>query len=299
MAAASLAAWFAGGGRELAPRELGDLLTAIKPTQFFRTGASSAAVTSGGDGHARYRVVTLAAKSEHARARAAIGGQDRSFMAGRLLVRQESIDGGESRIALTAVNNNDTGISSAACFVRLAKSGGERPWVQGATLSQAADLGTEWECRLQFDLPPKSTMRALVGVGSAPLQTEIDVKIDIPSRLQSAAKLGEDGLVYWTSATARGAITLQNMGVAAVECSPLARFDGEVVAWKAPGQVDEFVASARLTLPPGGVQQLQLDLSAARVVPGSRSLVFYVNDGRSLTPVEARVEVVQERGAAP
>lgn len=299
MQRASLGGWFAGSGRDLAPRELSDVLSTIKPARFFRTGAASASIVSGGDGMARYRVVQMISKDE---ASAAIGprtGMDRSFVAGRMSLRQEAVDGNDTRIGVSAINNNDIALENGGCFVRLVKSGNERPWVRGAALAQIADLGAEWECRLRFDLPGRSSMRAWVGVGNPPAEAALNVRIAVPSRLTAAAQLGEDGLIYWTSANARGAITLENRGPTALECSPLARLDGEVVAWKAEGQVEEFVASARLSLAPGVVQQLQLDLSAARVVPGSRSLVFYVNDGRTLTPVEHRVEVAQERGATP
>lgn len=297
MARASLSAWLGGGGRELAPGELGDLLGAVRPMRFVRTGASSCALVSGGDGIPRYRVLFVSSSNENTGAPAAKAGEDRAWAAGRLSFRQESSNANDARVCVSAVNNNDFAISDACCFVRLAKSSGERPWVRGAELVHAADLGVEWECRLKFDLPAKSTVRAIAGADAPLPEVSVEVKFDVPSRVQSAAKMGEDGLLYWTASGASGTIALQNRGATAVECSPLVRWDGEVVAWKAADQVEEFVASARLTLAAGAVQRLQLDLSAARVVPGSRSLVCYVNDGWTLTPTPQRIEVVQERGA--
>jgi hypothetical protein len=193
---------------------------------------------------------------------------------------------------LTALNQQGAAFSKLAALVRLKKAGAQAPWVRGAALESTSDLGAYWECRVGFDLPEKSTLRAIVGTGSPPAESKIRIGFDVPSQISLSEARGGRREMLQAPATKPLEITLSNIGDAALECSPLVRLDGDVVPWRIDGRTRDFVLTAQLRLEPRETLVLRLDFSDARVRPGRRSLIVYVNDGQTLTPVTREFDAV-------
>jgi len=281
-----LGLWFAGGHRDWDGREYAGLVTAAAPMLFLRTHQSSSAAQDGAEGVSHYRVVDLVGTRAFLPGEAGQSGPPASIPVGRLGVKVGGPnDGTRTRLAVTATNNLPYRMDGLAARVLLRPEGDGEPWCQGATLERATRIDGIWECRLRFDLPDKGSLRALVGAGPEPPRPDVQVRIDLPSRLRFTARSSADGLRFCSASETAALVYVRNRGEGAVEVRPLVRLDGDRVAYRLVNEEGPFATAYRLRLQAGEEVALELDLSAVRVRPGRRELQVYLEGGWACTPV--------------
>jgi hypothetical protein len=188
-------------------------------------------------------------------------------------------------LAVTVTNNLPYRMEGLAARVLLRPEGDGEPWCQGATLERATRIDGIWECRLKFDLPDKGSLRAVVGTGPEPPQPDVQVRIELPSRLQFTARASADGLRFCSASETVALVYVRNRGEGVVEVRPLVRLDGDRLAYRLVNEEGPFATAYRLRLQAGEGVALELDLSAVRVRPGRRELQVYLEGGQVSVPV--------------
>ncbi len=281
-----LGLWFAGGHRDWDGREYAGLVRAAAPMLFLRTHQSSTAAQDGAEGVSHYRVVDLAGTRAFLPGEAEQDRPPASISVGRLGVKIDAPnDATRTRLAVTATNNLPYRMEGLAARLLLRPEGDGEPWCQGATLERATRIDGVWECRLKFDLPDKGSLRALVGTGPEPPRPDVQVRIELPSRLQFTVRASADGLRFCSASETAALVYVRNRGEGVVEVRPLVRLDGDRLAYRLVSEEGPFATAYRLRLQPGEEIALELDLSAVRVRPGRRELQVYLEGGQACTPV--------------
>jgi hypothetical protein len=275
--------WFVGGASGGA--------VANRDPRVLQTPPASSLLTRDADGAARYRVIDI---DSSAAASGKVPTSTVFAVGGLRIAANTAVDGSADRISLTALNQRGAALTRLATVVRLRKTGSQLPWVRGATLDSTADLGVCWECRLAFDLPEKSALRALIGTSAPPPEAAARIGFDLPSQIAvSTERSPQRGLLQPLQKSPLE-VTITNVTDAPLDCSPLVRLDGDVVPWRIDGRTRDFVLTAALRIEPRETLRLRLDFSDARVRPGRRSLIVYVNDGQTLTPVTREFDAVPD-----
>jgi len=291
--AGRLGLWFAGGHSDWDGQAFADVLAAARPMAYFRTHQSSPAPREGASGVSHYRVVDVVHDRIVACGESESGTAPPSLAVGYLQAACDGPnDGTRARLSLSAVNNHPQRLERLAYTLRLKKTGDERPWCHGAWLEQALDLGDAWECRLRFDLPEKGNLRAVAGVGAAAPFPVVGVRFETWDTLQFRRQSAPSGLTFYSQVNEPPVVHLRNQGDALLTVSPLARLDGDPVAYRPLEADGQFATAYRLQLAPGEMVSLQLDLSAVRVTPGRRELQVYLDLGDALVPYCHTVTVV-------
>jgi hypothetical protein len=153
-------------------------------------------------------------------------------------------------------------------------------------------MGAMWECWISFNLPDKGALRAVVGVGDEPEAPNVDVRFDVPRRVEMKAVTAGDGVKYRTVADATPVVYVENRDDEAVTVEPVVRLNGETVAYKVVSEAGPFASAYRLRLRPQEPLALQLDLSIGRVDSGRQELQVYLRGGVAQEPICWPLEVV-------
>ena len=286
--------WFTAGHRDWDKRAFQGVIAAAAPMAFLQTHQSSTAPRGGATGVSHYRIVDIfdervVLPHDTAGSR----GNPPSTPVGHLDATLDGPnDGSRSQLRLTAVNNLPYRLDRLSFTVRLRTRTEQKPWCQGARLEQVVEHDEFWECRVRFDLPDKGSLRALVGSGREPAATSASVEFEVERRLHFRRSATSDGLTFLSLTDTTPTVHLRNDGSAAIEVSPLARLDGDPLAYRPLSGESRFAAAYRLHLGPGETASLQLDLSAVRVAPGRRELQIYLESGGVVTPFCRTVDIV-------
>ena len=282
--------YLAGGHRDWDGREYARLVE-LAGAVYCRTGQGSTALRDGADGRPRYRVI------DWTDGRLVLAGAGASAMAppsnvaGRLKLDFDAAnDGSANRIRLRAVNANPWRLDRLRGRVRVAKRGEARPWAAGLRLAEAVDRGGYWECQVEFDLPDKSYLRGVVGVGAAPPPPAPEVRIEAPSAIRMRRLRTAEGIAYCASdATPR--VQMVNPAQVGLWIEPRVLLDGAPLSYAPDDPAREFALGWRLRLEPGARVSLRVDLSAVRVAPGERTLQVYVANGDVETPAGRPLQI--------
>ena len=286
--------WFAGGHRDWDGRTLADLLNAARPMVYLRTHQSSTATRDGAAGTSHYRIVDVVDDTViFPQPTVEPPATPPSTPVGHLQATFDGPnDGSRSRLAFSAVSNLPYRLNRLALWLRLQKQAGQVPWCQGARLEQVIDLDTQWECRVRLDLPDKGALWAVAGSGPKPEPPAVSVRFDTEEAIRFRQCVTPEGLTFLRLTSAPPVVYVNNDGDVATEVSPLARLDGDPVAYRPLTGDARFATAYRLRLQPGERLALQLDLSAARVAPGRRELQVYVRGAGGGAPFCRAVDVV-------
>lgn len=277
--------WFVGGHRDWDGEQYAALLGAAPRLLYLRTHQASTATAGGAEGISHYRIVDLAGLD------VSLPGLDPAArVAPSLTVGKLQLDttGNATPTTptarVTAANLHAFTLDDLETTVAVAKQGTTQPSVRGATLVGLVDVGTEWFCRVRFDLPDKASRRIVVGYDATGTPDDVQVRFEGPSVLTIAEGGDAADTVYVRAADWPGTIELENRGAETRVVSPLIRLDGETLAYRVVAQPGPFAVQYRLRLAPGATLALQPDLSAVRVETGRRTLQVYVQDGAAQYP---------------
>lgn len=285
--------WFSGGHRDWDGQAYRELLDGTEPMVYLRTHQSSPAPREGATGVSHYRIVDVV--DERVFLPGAAPGSSEvpgSTPVGHLGASVEGRnDGSEARLEFSAHNNLPYRLNGLALTLRLRKLAGQTPWCQGARLAEVTDLGTQWECRVWFDLPDKGALRAVAGSGPEPATAAVAVEFAGPSQLHFRRLATSEGLTFFNLHGDAPVVHVRNNGQDAVDVSPLARFDGDTIAYRPAASDARYATAYRLHLEPRETVSLQLDLSAVRVASGRRELQIYLDGGAVMAPFCHAVDV--------
>lgn len=283
-----LGVWFSGGAGDSIAEDAQRLPTEAGRLVWLKTAAASPALRDGGSGTPHYRIVEL----EDDRilllnARADQPGPPPSFGVGGFSTRVDGrSDGSETRVRVHAASARPFSMDALGMSVRVKKSGDAPPWCLGATIEQAVDCDTYWDCRVRFSLPARGGVGFTVGAGSQPSVAAITARIDVADMVEFET----DDSGRLPARRAPGVVLLENRGAASATVRVQLRVAGEPLAFRAADSPD-FVTAARLTLAAAETLILRPDMSAVRVAPGLREMQVYVEDEYSLTPTVKAIEV--------
>ncbi len=286
--------WFAAGHRDWDGRTYREIIDEAAPMVYLQTHQSSTAPRGGATGISHYRIVDIVDdRVILPRDTSQTSGTPPSTPVGYLSATLDGPnDGTRSQLNISAVNNLPYRLNGLALSVRLRKNAGDSPWCHGARLAHVSDLGTYWECRLRFDLPDKASLRAAVGSGQRPAVPHVQVHFETGGTLRFRRYVTPDGLAFLSLTHAPPIVHLRNAADKLVVVSPLARLDGDPIAYRPLDGNTHFATAYRLRLKPGETVCLQLDLSAVRVAPGQRELQIYLEGTAVAAPFCQAVHVV-------
>ncbi len=194
-----------------------------------------------GDARLRYRVIDWDSAAPRAVSHApelAVGGLAVAIAAPN--------DGTAARLSFAVTNAHPVALSAARLRLLIARSGDATPWVRGARLTAAHDLGWAWECAVEFDLPAHGAVRAVIGTAPPPPDARLQV-----SRPKTDTADGVDVGV----ATNRVCITCDS--AEEVEFSPVLMRGTRMIRYRIVGENMPAAAGFQLRLPPGQAVELE------------------------------------------
>ena len=281
--AARLGVWLSGGHRDWDGLEYADLIEAASPMIYARTHQASPAIQGGADGRGHYRILDIDGD------RAIQPGGGRIPPSQRLGSLHATLDGpndgSQTQLKISAVNALPYRVNDLSQFVRLRKSGEEKPWCHGGELVQVDDRGEMWEIRVRFDLPDRGAAHIVVGVAAEPIEAALDVSFSAPAELNFTRKWTDQALAFQQAQAETVDVVVRNIAPVAARFCPIIRLDGGALAFRPLDGDARLLPGGRVLLDPGGVLRLRVDLSAVRVRPGNRELQFYADRQGAVTPV--------------
>ncbi|TWT42278.1 hypothetical protein RAS1_34080 [Phycisphaerae bacterium RAS1] len=289
---ARLGLYFAGGHRDWDGREFRNLVTEAAPLLYIRTQRAGPAPRDGAEGVPHFRVVDLERDSVQIPGDSGGPALPPSMAVGRMLVAVDGRnDGSEPSLSFTVANRHPFALEKLAVTLRLKKTGPQPPASSLVRIERLADLGSMWECRAVFDLPDKSSLHASVST-SPPPPPAIEVRFDVPPVIELTPERTADGAAFW-STTAVALVHLENRGDEPAQIAPLVRLDGDPLAYLVPDARTGFATAFKLTLAPGQIASLQLDLSTLRTTPGRRTLQVYLRSDAGWRPYSTPIRFEQ------
>ncbi|MBN2445749.1 MAG: hypothetical protein JXO22_03435 [Phycisphaerae bacterium] len=271
---ARLGLWLAGGHTDWDGVENRELIDAAAPLMFVGTHQSSSATREGVTGTSHYRVIDLD------RGRADVlqpTHEDRqppaSLPLGSLELIWDGInDGTAERVAFTAVNRLPRRATGLAATIVLRNPKQTRPWVLGARLANLTHVGEQSVCRVVFDLPEFGSLRAVIGIGSAPRMPAVSVDVQM-------------------LASEMATIQLTNGGDEPTVVQPLVRLDGMNLPYRLAEARTGTVMAYTLRLPPGKSVTLEAEIPTEGLATGTYELQVYLRGGPAWWATSKPVEV--------
>jgi len=264
-----------GGSSDWDFREFADRLTGTGDLHYVRTHQASTAMRDGASGIPHYRVIEVdgdklsfiypddnaVEKLQHS----IPAGRLRSFFA-------TPNDGSARRVIATVQNALNQPFEDVRLWLRVAKSGGERPSVAPGRLIRALDLGSYWACEVSLDLPDKGAVRVMAAADPEAIPPALPIEIELTGSREwkFIERTTDFGMTYFRS-DAQAALRLTNRGRTELTCWPVVRVNGAMLH---PDR--KAVPKLPITIAAGKSVNVPLVLELRRVSAGGHALQVYL-----------------------